>query len=308
MTPPELDSLLADVADRRDLTVLAARDLGSRAWSLASESSDYDVAVLFRQPATTYATLDGYVPSVSASRGPVELRGWNVKRFGEMLVDSNPTALEFLHSPLRYRDCTELDALEADVGDRFRPIDVYHHYRSLATRQYRQYLQRRLLVRGDPEYVVVSETPAEWVVEPLDAVVAGAGDGTRAGDGRANGVERLPKDDERYEPGAVDRTVKRNLYVVRAVLYAEYVRDTHAFPALDFPAFAEAERDRLADVYEDVRSLVDRKRAGEGDAVVGDVFGAERVVLPEYVDPTVHAVRGIPAERVNEFVRATFGG
>lgn len=311
MTPPDLDSLLAAVAERHDLTVLAARDVGSRAWNLADESSDYDVAILFRQPPPAYATVGGYTASVSASRGDVELRGWNVRRFAELLVDSSPAALEFLHSPLRYREHDALTALAADAADRFRPIDVHHHYRSLAAEQYRTYLQRRLLVRGDPAYRVVDETPTEWAVEPLDAEAADASDAsdvaetTRAADG-TSAVERLPKADDRYEPGTVDRTVKRNLYVIRAALYAEFVRDTHAFPTLDFPAFVEAERERIGDAYEDVRTLVERKRAGEGGAVVGDVFGEERVVLPERVDPEVHAVRGVPTDRVNEFVRETF--
>ena len=322
MTPPELDSLLADLAERHDLTVLAARDLGSRAWNLASESSDYDVAILFRQPAAAYATVGGSTASVSESRGAAEVRGWNVSRFGELLVESNPAALEFLHSPLRYREHDALAALEADVADRFRPIGLYHHYRSLAAGQYRTYLQQRLLVHGDPAFVVVDETPTEWVVEPLDEEEADAKEATT---GETNAKEpgadeadeaseatgtsapgRLPKDDERYESGAVDGTVKRNLYVIRAVLYAEFVRDTHEFPTLDFPAFVAAERERIGDAYDDVRTLVERKRAGEGDAVVGDVFGAERVVLPDHLDPAVHAVRGIPTGRVNAFVRETF--
>ncbi|MFD1515408.1 DNA polymerase beta superfamily protein [Halomarina rubra] len=293
--PPELDDLLDDVAADHELTVLAARDVGSRAWNLASESSDYDVGFLFRQEPMDYVTLDGTVSTVHDERGEVEVRGWNVTRFAELLVDSNPTTLEFLHSPLRYREHDALAALEADVADQFRPIGVYHHYRSLAARQYHKYLQRRLLVHGDPEYEIVDETDEEWVVEPLG--------GERGDDVE---VTRLPKDDERYATGAVDRTVKRNLYVIRGVLSAEYVRDTHEFPTLDFPAFVKQEQTRLGDDYDAVRDLVARKRAGEGDAVVGDVFGRERVVLSADIDPEVHGVRGITKERANAFVRETF--
>jgi len=295
--PPELDALLADLADRHGLTVLAARDVGSRAWNLASEGSDYDVGVLFRQEPIDYLCLDGAVETVRADRGAVEIQGWNVTRFAELVVASNPTTLEFLHSPLRYREHDALAALEADVADRFRPIDVYHHYRSLAAHQYHKYLRRRLLVHGDPEYEVLDETDGEWVVRPLD------GEGSEDG---GTATQRLPKDDERYGAGATDMTVKRNLYVIRGVLYAEYVLDTHAFPTLDFPAFVEGERDRLGGDYGAVRDLVERKRAGEGDAVVGDVFGRERVLLPEHVDPEVHGGRDIPADRVDAFVRETF--
>ena len=83
--PPELNDLLADVAARHGLTVLAARDVGSRAWNLASESSDYDVGFLFRQEPLDYVTLGGTVSTVRDDRGDVEVRGWNVTRFAELL-------------------------------------------------------------------------------------------------------------------------------------------------------------------------------------------------------------------------------
>ncbi|WP_267639773.1 nucleotidyltransferase domain-containing protein [Haloarchaeobius amylolyticus] len=291
--PPSLAAAIDELEATHDCTVLAARDVGSRAWGLASEDSDYDVAVLFRQSPVRYATLGEYVPSVETEHGPdLELTGWNVRRFGELLADSNPSTLEFLHSPLRYRECDALARLEADVAGDFRPIRLYHHYRSLAEHQYRKYIERRVLRDGEPALVVTDETDTHWVGEPV-----------------GDGPSKVPKADDRYAEGTCDQTVKRTLYVIRAVLYARYVRDTHAFPALDFPSFLdECEADGREDpsVLARARDLVARKRAGEGDVVVGQVFTPDEVALPEEIPPAEHAVRGIATARVNRFVEETF--
>ncbi|WP_435318589.1 nucleotidyltransferase domain-containing protein [Haloarchaeobius sp. TZWSO28] len=293
--PPSLATALDALEASHDCTVLAARDVGSRAWGLDSERSDYDVAVLFRQPLVRYATLDEYVPSIEIEHGPdLELTGWNVRRFAELLVDSNPSVLEFLHSPLRYREHDALASLEADVAGDFEPIRLYHHYRSLAEHQYRKYLERRVLENGEPALVVTDETETHWVGEPVEP----------------QNPSRLPKTDDRYTEGSCDQTVARNLYVIRAVLSARHVRDTHTFPDLHFPSFldeCEASGRVDASLLDRVRDLVARKQAGEGDAVVGQVFTPEQVALPEQISPEEHAVGGIATARVNRFVEETFG-
>lgn len=127
-----VDAAIDAVEREYDVSIFAARDFGSHAWNLAAPDSDRDVAVVFARPPTEYATLGDGVESVHAAFEGVDVSGWDVRRFGELLVDSNPTALEVLHSPLVYRPSHEFDALAADVGGRFEPIRLYHHYRSLA--------------------------------------------------------------------------------------------------------------------------------------------------------------------------------
>lgn len=299
MPGSSVDRALEAVADRHDVRIVAARDVGSRAWNLAHADSDYDVVFLFAQRPVEYATLDGYESALEFSRGDYECQGWNVRRFAELVVDSNPTAFEFLHSPLRYREFDPLARLEADVGDSFVPIALYHHYRSLAVRQYRKYLQERLLEAdgGDLAYRILADRGDEYLVRPADAD-ADDGDGT---------VQSISKATDDYAEATTDRTVKRHLYVARGVLYAQYVRETHEFPALDFPRFleqlADADWDWIDPTFlERTRELTERKRRGEGDAVVGRLFDPDEVRLPE-IDPAEHAEGGIDRERVDGFVR-----
>lgn len=292
---PGLADALAAVERDHDVCVLAARDIGSRAWNLHSPTSDHDVAALFVQRPAAYARLGDGVESVEWTEGETELRAWNVRRFAELLVDSNPTALEFCHSPLVHRAYEPLSELIADAAGDFNPMSVYHHYRSLATRQYHTYLQRRLLEGGEPVAVLVADHGDEYLVRPLDA------DGHEDTDAP---TERVPRD--RYEAAITDRTVKRALYVVRGILYAEYVRDTHRFPPLDFVAFLDAAEDVNGfdpdpELVTTARDLAERKRAGDGDAEVCGPIGPD-ALPPEQIDPETHASRGIPRERVNAFV------
>jgi predicted nucleotidyltransferase len=294
--PPGLADALSAVECDHDARVVAARDIGSRAWNLHSATSDHDVAALFVQRPAAYARLGDVVESVERTDGETELSAWNVRRFGELLADSNPTALEFCHSPLVHRAYDPLSTLVDDVADEFDPMSVYHHYRSLATRQYHKYLQRRLLDGGEPVYVVAEELADGYRVRPVDDPDAA--------------TERVPKG--RYEAATTDRTVKRALYVVRGILYAEFVRDTHRFPPLDFGAFLDIATDATTgggpegfdpdpDLVATARDLVARKRAGDGDATVGDPVGPG-ALPPERIDPEVHAVRGIPRDRLNDFI------
>ncbi|WP_435194534.1 nucleotidyltransferase domain-containing protein [Natronomonas sp. EA1] len=223
-----------------DVRVIAARDTGSRAWGLADPDSDYDVGFVFAQSAAAYGKLGEYRASIDTRERDVELHGWNVKRFGELLADSNPSALELVHSPVSYTAHPAFDALAEDVA--FAPLSLYHHYRSLA------------------------ETNAA-----------------------------------RIRTGTA--TVKTNLYRVRGYCYARYVLDTHAFPELDFPRFLEEEADRFDEaVLTEARTLVDRKRAGEGEVSVGDAFG--ELSLPSEVDPREHAVEPPDIERINAFIES----
>lgn len=46
-TRARLRDILTEIAHKHDVTVLAARDIGSHAWDLAGPDSDYDVGFLY---------------------------------------------------------------------------------------------------------------------------------------------------------------------------------------------------------------------------------------------------------------------
>ncbi|WP_435095788.1 nucleotidyltransferase domain-containing protein [Halarchaeum sp. P4] len=134
--PEPVAAALECVSVEHDVSVRVAAEVGSRAWGYAGPASDHDVGVVYAQRPPEYVVLDGYTPSIHDEYAGVDVRAWNLTRFAELLVESNPTALEFLASPTVYRTCPGAEAVREHALASFSPIDVYHHYRSLATSQH----------------------------------------------------------------------------------------------------------------------------------------------------------------------------
>lgn len=263
-TPPEVARALDGLVGEYGVSVLLAREVGSRAWGLAGPSSDHDVGVVYAQGPVEYVQLGTYIESVHDEFAGVDVKAWNVKRFAELVADSNPTVLEFLGSPEAYTEHVDASNLAGYAHANFVPIDLYHHYRSLASRQHAKY------VRDD------------------------AAASSRHVGGETTGGGKDP---------TVSRNLhlaRAGLYARYVV--ETHAFPTLEFPVfLDGEA---RELDVPEESLERVRELVARKRAGEGSSEVGDPFPELAEGLPEHVHPDEHNVRGIDIERVNDFVAA----
>ncbi len=124
------------VAALGDLPVrtLYACESGSRAWGFASADSDWDVRFVYAHPRDAYLsierpseTIDLFLP------GKLDLAGWDLRKALGLLRKSNPSLLEWLHSPIVYRAEGEFLAEMRDLAGRaFSPNAGLHHYRSMA--------------------------------------------------------------------------------------------------------------------------------------------------------------------------------
>ncbi|SFB68334.1 hypothetical protein SAMN05444422_101133 [Halobiforma haloterrestris] len=300
-----VDDHLEELEERREVAVPLAVARGSHAWDGAGPDSDYDVGFVFvPTDLRRYAHLEGPEETIVADHGEVELQGLDVRRFAELLADSNESALALCRSPIRYRDAFDPTDLRAYLERTYDPIDLYHDWRSIAASNYRKYLSEHLVRDGE--------------TYPIEEVREGGGE-----DGRVyvvrDGDERrtISADDDRYAETATRPTVKRNLTIYRAAMYARYLRATgeradgdhdhdhdHDLPALSFETFLREQAPAVFDPerIERARALLERKRAGDGDAEVGDRVGREFAHPPREIDPTVHARPGPEPARLDAFV------
>lgn len=251
-------AVVGDLADEYGTTVFTIRDYGSRAKGTHGPSSDLDAMVLFTQPPEVhkYGQLrhsddpDGYTDAIDREMHGVDVQAWSLTKFGELLADSNPTAIEFLNSPITYwtahsegKVADRMAELQRYANRQFNPVRLYFHYRHMARDNYNQYLKN----------------------------------GNRT-------------------------TVKKNLTVVRAVLYARHIRRTHEFPGMDFEAFLD---DHVADdMAERAHDLLEAKRQRGGDQYLGNPFKPFVEAELDH-DPDEDALnrRGIDEARVEEFMR-----
>lgn len=127
-----------------NVRVLYAIESGSRAWGFASVNSDYDVRFIYAHPQDWYLSIN-----VENHRDVIEypivdeidINGWDIRKALRLLRKSNPSIVEWLHSPLVYIDdghfATQTRALLATTYSINRGI---YHYYSMAKTTYRTHL------------------------------------------------------------------------------------------------------------------------------------------------------------------------
>lgn len=307
MTDEQILDYLFDLAEEENLEVLYAKSFGSRAWNVDDDESDYDVAVVFRQPVSSYITLGEYTQNIQetatleeSGSKPVEVNvhGWNVDRYMQLLSNSNPTALEVLSSDKTYVNHGEFEDLVDYAQKNFRPIAMMGHYHSLMKQNYLKYLQKNLIGPNDKRYKVRNES--------RDTYEIGSSKGS---------FSRVMKADAQgssgdFDVGTLERTVKRNLYVARAICYKRYIEETHSMPSLDLTEFLREEEEFLKSLYDGelynvVSTLVRRKREGEGGEEAGNLVEdiAESEIERDIQDKELHNVRGISDDVLNKVIR-----
>ncbi|MFB1063495.1 DNA polymerase beta superfamily protein [Natrinema sp. H-ect4] len=287
-----VDDHLTAIEREHDVTVALAVARGSHAWGAASPDSDYDVGFVFvPTDLRRYAHLEGAPETVIADRGEFEYQGWDVRTFARLLADSNEGAIDLLRSPIRYRLAYDPADLTAYIERTYNPIDLYHTWRGIATSNYRKYVSHHLVRNDDETFPIIDTAGGEYTVETDD------------------GTMTVSADDERFTETQTKPTVKRNLTICRAAMSAYYLEETgergeHDLPALEFETFLREQAPAVfdADRIDRARELLERKRAGEGDAVIGDAVGLEFAHPPKAIDPAIHARDGPDTERLNGFI------
>ena len=99
---------------RNKVEILLAVESGSRAWGFSWRDSDYDVRFLYIRPIETYlavvAPRDVIERPVDAT---LDINGWDLRKALQLMLRSNAVLLEWLTSPVRYRDWDQANGLLA---------------------------------------------------------------------------------------------------------------------------------------------------------------------------------------------------
>lgn len=134
---------LYSIATERGVEIINARQRGSRMLGVAHDDSDYDVMFLFAQDSANYAKLRGHIDTIDRPGEDIDLHGWNIDKFGGLLSNSNPNAIEYVReNPKEYITFygDTFDALAKDARESFNHMALYHHYISMAKRNWKKYV------------------------------------------------------------------------------------------------------------------------------------------------------------------------
>ncbi|MDB6080237.1 MAG: nucleotidyltransferase [Akkermansiaceae bacterium] len=161
----EIATLLDRLEKEHEIRICYACESGSRAWGFASPDSDYDIRFLFVRPASSYLAIDKGLESLDLPmEGELDAGGWDLRKSVKLLSTSNGALLEWLHSPVVYREDEDFLARWREAArEWFAPAAAYAHYRGLATGMIRSKLIEENVRAKDYLYALRSSLAARWI-------------------------------------------------------------------------------------------------------------------------------------------------
>lgn len=156
---------LRRIESERNVRVLYACESGSRAWGFESQDSDFDVRFLYVHDVDWYLTIGTPRDVIEEPiTDELDISGWDLRKALILFRKSNPALFEWLRSPIVYLDrdgfAERLNALRRRY---FSPRSGIYHYRSMAARNYREYLQRDVVKIKKYFYVLRPVLASLWI-------------------------------------------------------------------------------------------------------------------------------------------------
>ncbi|HZX32935.1 MAG TPA: nucleotidyltransferase domain-containing protein [Rhodocyclaceae bacterium] len=156
---------LADIEAEHDVRVLFACESGSRGWGFASPDSDYDVRFLYVHRLPWYLGVEAKRDVIERPiSDELDVGGWELRKALRLLRRSNPTLLEWLDSPIVYREDPEAASrLCALAPAFFSPQRGRYHYLAMARKNFREHLLGETVRLKKYLYVLRPLLAVRWI-------------------------------------------------------------------------------------------------------------------------------------------------
>ena len=152
----EIKKLCSQIEKEEKIKILFAVENGSRAWRMESENSDYDVRFVFCYQLDNYLSLrkprDVIERFYDKKGNPapqkgcyIDIVGFDVFKYLNLLAKSNPTAIEWLVTDIVYHG-KQNEVFRKEIEKNFNPNALIHHYKSLCKQNYLKYLKSGNLI------------------------------------------------------------------------------------------------------------------------------------------------------------------
>lgn len=168
----EIQRRLDAVAHEHGVRILYANESGSRAWGFPSQDSDYDVRFIYAHPLPWYVSVAQRRDVIELPiQGAIDVKGWDARKALGLFRKSNPPMLEWLHSPIVYRDDGVFAArLRTLLPHYYSRRNCLYHYASMARGNIREYLKGDRVWTKKYFYVLRPLLACRWI-ESRDDIV-----------------------------------------------------------------------------------------------------------------------------------------
>src|SRR5215831_16213984 len=101
----EIEKELKRLEEEKKIKIVYAVESGSRAWGFASTDSDWDVRFIYVHDYDWYLSVEEKKDNIEIILpNDIDLSGWEMRKALVLFRKSNPPLLEWLRSPIVYRD------------------------------------------------------------------------------------------------------------------------------------------------------------------------------------------------------------
>lgn len=163
---------LAAIEEQENVHIFYACESGSRAWGFESQDSDYDVRFLYIHPTDWYLSIDQKRDVIEKPIDDVlDVSGWDIRKSLTLLKKSNPPFLEWMQSPIIYKENPEITSLIKTVmPEYYSPISCMYHYLHMAQGNYREYLKDEVVWVKKYLYVLRPVLACMWIERDMGLV------------------------------------------------------------------------------------------------------------------------------------------
>ncbi len=149
------------IEQQNNVRILYACEAGSRAFGYESEHSDFDVRFIYVHSKEWYLSLFDKSDVIESFNEDIELQGWDIKKALGLLTKSNPTVIEWLQSPIIYRESTQFLPVRTLAAQMIQVKPILFHYVKLGKgniMRYRDTAKQKHLV-----YALKSLLLVQWI-------------------------------------------------------------------------------------------------------------------------------------------------
>ena len=170
----EIGRRLDDIEASHGVRILLACESGSRGWGFASPDSDYDVRFFYVSRPEWYLSVD-----LEERRDVIEMpiegvwdvNGWDLRKALRLFRKSNPPLLEWLRSPIVYREESSAAAKMRELLPEFySDVASRYHYLHMSQKNFRTYLQEAEVWTKKYFYVLRPLLACRWIESGRGAV------------------------------------------------------------------------------------------------------------------------------------------
>lgn len=172
MLRDKIKTKLNEIETMHNVKILYACESGSRAWGFESKNSDYDVRFIYKRNLSWYLKVDSQRDVIELPiDDELDINGWDIKKALHLLKKSNPALIEWIHSPIIYKkDEGFYDEFKALSKEFYKPKACFYHYSSMASKNFRGYLQTDEVRVKKYFYVIRPLLALRWIEQDFGIV------------------------------------------------------------------------------------------------------------------------------------------